>query len=82
MSGVQPSILADLVPLFPPLIARKAVKWFTGGGLTPKCLANDDRTGKGPHSRKVIGEQVYYPREDFVEYLERKGVREISVPEL
>ena len=82
MSGVQPSILADLVPLFPPLIARKAVKWFTGGGLTPKCLANDDRTGKGPRSRKVIGEQVYYPREAFVAYLENKGVTVIDVPEM
>ena len=77
---LNPSV--TLMDIEAPLIARKAVKWFTGGGLTPKCLANDDRTGKGPRSRKVIGEQVYYPREDFVEYLERKGVREISVPEL
>lgn len=78
----QTNTLGDLIPQFPPLIARKAVKWFTGGGLTPKTLANDDKKGKGPKTRKVIGEQIYYPREDFIDYLERKGVVCINVPEL
>lgn len=74
--------LQDLIPHLPPLIARKAVKWFTGGGLSPKTLANDDKLGRGPRQRKVIGEQIYYPREAFVDYLERKGVVNINVPEL
>lgn len=71
-----------LIPLYPPLIARKAVKWFTGGGLSPKTLANDDKLGRGPRQRQLIGEQVYYPREAFVAYLENKGVRVIDVPEM
>jgi hypothetical protein len=35
----ESSVLGYLIPLYPPLIARKAVKWFTGGGLSPKTLA-------------------------------------------
>ena len=76
------SVLGYLIPLYPPLIARKAVKWFTGGGLSPKTLANDDKLGRGPRQRQLIGEQVYYPREAFVAYLENKGVRVIDVPEM
>ena len=30
----ESSVLGYLIPLYPPLIARKAVKWFTGGGLS------------------------------------------------
>ncbi|AAS97301.1 hypothetical protein [Nitratidesulfovibrio vulgaris] len=76
------TVLDNLVPQLPPLIARKASKWFTGGGLSPKTLANDDKLGRGPRERLVIGEQIYYPREAFVSYLESKGVRHIVVPEL
>lgn len=76
------SALSDFVPDFPPMIARKAVKWITGGGLTPKRLANDDNLGIGPKKRFKIGEQVYYPRDAFVAYLEKKGVVVIDVPEL
>lgn len=76
------SQLAEYVPQFPPMIARKAVKWMTGGGITPKTLANDDKLGRGPRRRQKIGEQVYYPREFFLEYLEKKGVVTINVPEL
>lgn len=78
----SPQVLAYLIPLYPPLIARKAVKWFTGGGLSPKTLANDDKLGRGPRQRQIIGEQVYYPREAFVAYLENKGVKVIDVPEI
>ena len=78
----ESSVLGYLSPLYPPLIARKAVKWFTGGGLSPKTLANDDKLGRGPRQRQLIGEQVYYPREAFVAYLENKGVRVIDVPEM
>ena len=35
-----------------------------------------------PRQRQLIGEQVYYPREAFVAYLENKGVRIIDVPEM
>ena len=79
----EPGVLSYLIPLYPPLIARKAVKWFTGGGLSPKTLANDDKLGRGPRQRRlIIGEQVYYPREAFVAYLENKGVKVIDVPEM
>ena len=51
----ESSVLGYLIPLYPPLIARKAVKWFTGGGLSPKTLANDDKLGRGPRQRQLIG---------------------------
>lgn len=66
----------------PPMIARKRVDWFTGGRLSPKTLANEDKLGKGPQNRAIIGGEVCYPREEFVEYLLSKGLEVIDVPVL
>ncbi len=66
----------------PPMIARKKADWFTGGRLSPKTLANEDKLGKGPAKRAVIGGEVCYPREEFVEYLLSKQIEVIDVPVL
>lgn len=66
----------------PPMIARKKADWFTGGRVSPKSLANEDKLGKGPKKRAIIGGEVCYPREAFVEYLLSKNVEVIDVPVL
>lgn len=74
--------LQALEPDFPPMVARKAVKWITGGGISPKTMAHDDSHGKGPKSRMIIAGQIYYARRDFLDYLKRKGMAVIAVPEI
>lgn len=65
-----------------PMIARKKADWFTGGRVSPKSLANEDKLGTGPSRRAIIGGEVCYPREAFVEYLLSKNVEVIDVPVL
>lgn len=66
----------------PPMIARKKADWFTGGRVSPKTLANEDKLGKGPAQRAIIGGEVCYPRDAFVAYLLSKQVEVIDVPVL
>jgi hypothetical protein len=66
----------------PPMIARKKADWFTGGRVSPKSLANEDKLGKGPGKRVLIGGEVCYPRDEFVAYLLSKNVEVIDVPVL
>ena len=72
--------LAPYLERLPPVIARKGVRWFTGGAISPKKLANDDARGRGPLVRQRIGEAVVYPTPFFLAYLESLGVRTIVVP--
>lgn len=74
--------LAAYLELLPPIIARKGVRWFTGGAVSPKKLANDDARGRGPLVRQHIGETVVYPTPFFLAYLESLGVRTIVVPRI
>lgn len=74
--------LADYLDQLPPFIARKKVDYFTGGAVSPKKLANDDSLCKGPLVRQKIGEAVVYPREYFLAYLEKMGVKTIITPQI
>jgi len=74
--------LGGYLDKLPPMIARKGVKYFTGGLISPKKLANDDSAGKGPLVRQKIGEGVVYPTPYFLAYLEAQGVHVIAVPQL
>lgn len=74
--------LADYLEQLPPFIARKKVGFFTGGAVSPKKLANDDALCKGPLVRQKIGEAVVYPREYFLAYLEKLGVKTIVTPQI
>lgn len=74
--------LGGYLDKLPPMIARKQVKYFTGGAISSKKLANDDSLGKGPLVRQKIGEAVVYPTPFFLAYLENLGVSVIVVPQL
>lgn len=66
----------------PPFIARKEVKYFTGGALSGRTLANDDSMQRGPLVRHVCNGHVMYPTEYLLEYLEKKGILTIVVPQI
>ena len=74
--------LAQYLDKLPPFIARKGVKYFTGGAFSAKKLANDDALCKGPLVRQKIGDTVVYPREHFLAYLAKMGVKTIVTPEI
>lgn len=74
--------LGEYLPKLPPFIARKGVKWFTGGALSSKKIANDDYLGNGPLVRQKIGDSVVYPTPFFLAYLEKQGIKTIVVPQL
>jgi hypothetical protein len=83
LSLPTPPQLAELFPYvakLPPVIAREAVAYFTGGVVSPKTLANDDSLGQGPLVRQKIAGKVAYPTVFFLAYLERQGVTTIVTP--
>lgn len=41
-------VLGAYLDKLPPMIARKEVKWFTGGAVSSKKVSNDDYLGNGP----------------------------------
>ena len=51
------------------VVARSAMKEFTGGGISPKTIANAEIEGKGPEGRFFIGRCVCYPVEEVVKWL-------------
>jgi hypothetical protein len=73
------TVLRPFLKLFPPMIARRAVKYFTGGAISAKTLANDDSRGTGPRRRFMLNGHVVYPADYFLEYLERRGVQELPI---
>ena len=77
----QLTVLGPFLKSLPPIIARHAVKYFTGGAISPGTVANDDSNGRGPRKRLKMNGHVVYPADYFLEYLERRGVEELSVPD-
>lgn len=75
-------VLGAYLEALPPLIARKRVEHFLGGIISRKTLSNDDAAGCGPRVRLKIGDDVAYPREYLLAYLEHKGVQLIVTPDL
>ena len=77
----QLTVLQPLLDKLPPFIARKEVKYFTGGAISSKKLSNDDSRSVGPAVRMKIGDTVVYPTPFFLAYLEQQGVSVIEVPQ-
>ena len=76
------TVLQPLVDKLPPFIARKEVKYFTGGAISSKKLSNDDYRAVGPAVRMKIGDTVVYPTPFLLAYLESQGISIIEVPKL
>ena len=78
----QLKVLGCFLDKLPPMIARKEVKYFTGGAISAKKLANDDYRAVGPAVRMKIGDTVVYPTPFLLAYLESQGISIIEVPKL
>ncbi len=55
------------------VVARKAVKEFTGGTASGKSLANEDSRGTGIDGRFLMCGQTVYPKEALVAWLKTKA---------
>lgn len=53
------------------VVARAEVKKFTGGGISPKSLANHDSEGTGPEGRFFIGRRVCYTVDALIDWLRK-----------
>lgn len=53
-------------------VARGLIREFTGGGLSPKRLANLDSLGEGPDGAVRCGRKVMYPVKNLVRWLEKR----------
>jgi hypothetical protein len=51
------------------VVARSEVKKFSGGGISPKTLANADSAGTGPEGLFFIGRKACYPASSLVNWL-------------
>jgi hypothetical protein len=55
------------------IVARKKVREFTGGMISPGTLANLDSQGIGPPCQVRIGKNVGYVVLPFVKWLEERA---------
>jgi hypothetical protein len=55
----------------PPLVTRKKAAELSGNFITPKTLANYDAMNLGPQNKIMVGRQVGYFKEDFIEFFLR-----------
>lgn len=54
------------------LVARKAIKEFSGGILSPKTMANEDCNGTGPEGRFLLMNQIVYPVKNLIPWLKAR----------
>jgi hypothetical protein len=55
------------------VVARKAIKDFSGGILSPKTMANEDCNGTGPEGRFLLMNQTVYPIKSLVTWLKSRS---------
>lgn len=63
------------------VVARAEVKNFTGGGISPKNLANADSVGEGPDGRFFIGRRVCYTVENLTDWLRKNAATRLEKDE-
>jgi len=56
-----------------PIVARTEIRFFTGGALSEKYLANLDSRGLGPAGRFRVGRKVCYPTSELVKWLAERS---------
>ena len=53
------------------IVARREIKSFTGGLLSPKTMANRDSLGQGVDGRFMLFNQVVYPIDSLGAWLKQ-----------
>ena len=71
--------IKDMQDELPPVIARKDIKKFLGGVVSPQTLSNADAGGIGPEEAHRVGRSVAYKTEHLLEWIvQRFGVCKVS----
>jgi hypothetical protein len=55
------------------VVARKALREFSGGLLSPKTMANLDSAGEGPEGRFLLLSQTAYPVDSLIAWLKSRA---------
>ena len=58
-----------------PIVARKAIREFSGGVLSPKTMANEDSKGTGPEGRFLLNNQTVYAVESLIAWLKTRAAK-------
>jgi hypothetical protein len=56
-------------------VARKAIREFSGGILSPKTCANEDSAGTGIEGRFLLMNQMCYPVESVIAWLKSRSAK-------
>ena len=61
-----------LTEVLPEIVTRKRASELTGGFISPKTMANLDSLNRGPAKKIMIGKQVGYMKNDFIDFFLRQ----------
>lgn len=80
--GIDPAVaecIASWEQALPPMIARKQIRWFLGGLVSPATLNAEDSRGRGPANSVRVGRDIVYHTVDLLVWLaQRKGIKILS----
>ncbi len=57
------------------IVARRAIKEFSGGALSPKTMSHMDSAGTGPDGRFMLNNKVVYPVQSLVQWLKQRSAK-------
>ena len=79
LTDADKAISDGWVAQLPPMIARRAVRFFLGGVVSPNVLCNNDSKGTGPRGAVRVGKDIVYPTRHLLEWLaETRGLNAIT----
>jgi len=68
--SVSTDVFDDMAAQWPSaIVARRMIREFTGGLISPKTMANLDSLGQGPEGRFIANSATAYPVKNFVSWL-------------
>ena len=72
LTEAEEEFISKMIERLPPFIARREVRWITGGLLRRQTLSNADAVGQGPEESYRIGTMIVYPTESLFKWMARK----------
>lgn len=72
LTEIEHEFICKMTERLPPFIARREVRWITGGVLRRQTLSNADAAGIGPEGSYKVGTMVVYPTEALFQWMARK----------
>lgn len=72
LTETEEEFINKMIERLPPFIARREVRWITGGLLRRQTLSNADAAGVGPEESYKVGTMVVYPTESLFRWMALK----------